>query len=352
MKAPHLPFSCEFNDNETLASDANGIYDYYDVERIEEFVAFKGAYEIESLFEKYENYDDDVYRSQNYAILKYCYENYKYNADIDEFIEKVSAVQEETNILQESMEEEIDDTVSSLDEKDDEESEEQKEEERISYPCPPSNESNSSTHTLFNFPSCLPKDECYDNCYDPLDSIEISLFDELDACYACGHDANMNYAYGDELAIVPYVTNEIVAITPTHDSPIIFLNSPNYTISEKFALIKDYIDGLRFNITHDDFDEYNMHVLAAPNCNYYERGTTSPPLYVSNTIKLQETVYTMHWPLLDVHELFFYDMPMHRKRVRLRHCMIYVALCLLLKYKSLLIKIGFDIPWDPGGSIT
>ena len=44
------------------------------------------------------------------------------------------------------MEEEIDETVSSLDEKDDEESEEQKEEERIDHPCPPSNESNSSTH--------------------------------------------------------------------------------------------------------------------------------------------------------------------------------------------------------------
>ena len=31
MKAPHLSFQCEFNDNETLASYANGIYDYYDV---------------------------------------------------------------------------------------------------------------------------------------------------------------------------------------------------------------------------------------------------------------------------------------------------------------------------------
>ena len=41
------------------------------------------------------------------------------------------------------MEEEIDETVSSLDEKDDEESEEQKVEEQISYTCPPSNESNS-----------------------------------------------------------------------------------------------------------------------------------------------------------------------------------------------------------------
>ena len=43
MKAPHLPFSCKFNDDKTLASYANGIYDYYDVEQIEEFVAFKAA---------------------------------------------------------------------------------------------------------------------------------------------------------------------------------------------------------------------------------------------------------------------------------------------------------------------
>ena len=59
------------------------------------------------------------------------------------------------------------------------------------------------------------------NCYDPVDSFEIPLFDEPDAC---GHDASMNYAYGGELAIVPYVKNAIVAIAHTHDSPIIFLN--------------------------------------------------------------------------------------------------------------------------------
>ena len=109
---------------------------------------------------------------------------------------------------------------------------------------------------------------------------------------------------------------------------------------------------MHFTTTHDDFDEYNMHVLAAPTCNYYERGTKSSPLYVSNTIKLQEITYVMYWPLFCVSELFLYNMPMHRKRFRLRYCMIYVALCSLLNYKSLLIKIGFDIPWDPGGSIT
>ena len=99
MNAPHLPFSCKFNDNETLASYARGIYDYYDVEQIEEFVAFMGAYEIESLFKECETFDDSIYRPENLAILKYWYENYKYNYDIDEFIKKVSAIREETDIL-------------------------------------------------------------------------------------------------------------------------------------------------------------------------------------------------------------------------------------------------------------
>ena len=99
MKSPHLPFSCEFNDDETLASYANGIYDYYDVEQIEEFVAFMGAYEIESMFKEFEDFDDSVYRPENLAILKYCYENYEYNAYINALIKKVSAAQEETNIL-------------------------------------------------------------------------------------------------------------------------------------------------------------------------------------------------------------------------------------------------------------
>ena len=143
---------------------------------------------------------------------------------------------------------------------------------------------------------------------------------------------------------------KLLLLHPMHDSPIIFLNSPNHTISEKFALIKDYIDGLRFTTTHDDFEGYNMHVLGDPTCNYYERGTKSSPLYISSMVKFQETTYTMHWPILGVHELFFYDMSMHMKRVRLRCCMIYVTLCTL--HKSLLIKIGFHIPWDPGGFIT
>src|SRR3954468_2454393 len=109
------------------------------------------------------------------------------------------------------MEEEIAETESSLDEKE-EESDEQKEEE-WSHPCIPSNESNSLSLTLYE-------------CYDPMDSFEISLFDEVDAFYTCGHDAIMNDAYREELAIFPHVKHEIIAIAPTLDCPIILLKSP------------------------------------------------------------------------------------------------------------------------------
>ena len=146
-----------FSDNGIVSSYAKGVYNYYDVQQIEEFVAFKDAYEIASLIEKD---DATLYKSENFAIFKYCYDNYASNAYVKPYIEDSSAVQEETDILQESMEEEIDETVSSLDEKDDEESEEQKEEERISYLFPPSNGSNYLSPTLFNSPSCLPKDDC------------------------------------------------------------------------------------------------------------------------------------------------------------------------------------------------
>ena len=68
-----------------------------------------------------EKYDAPLYKSEIFAILKYCYDKYASNAYVKPYIEDSYTVQEEINILQESMEEEIDETVSSLDEKDDDE---------------------------------------------------------------------------------------------------------------------------------------------------------------------------------------------------------------------------------------
>ena len=130
------------------------------MEQIEEFIASKGAFELASLLE---NTDDLPYKYEFYDILKFFFDNYKVeNGYILEYLNRCSPPMEETNALQEPMKEEIAETGSSLDEEIDEpeisldekeeDSDEQKEEEWISYPCLPSNGSNSLSITLFDCP--------------------------------------------------------------------------------------------------------------------------------------------------------------------------------------------------------
>src|SRR3954468_18113539 len=88
--------------------------------------------------------------------------------------------------------------------------------------------------------------DCYDEeSYDSEDSLDTSLSDDFDTCFVDGHDATMDDAYKDELAIVPYVKHEIIVVAPTLDCPIILLKSP--TILENFALIKAQCDGLHLS---------------------------------------------------------------------------------------------------------
>src|SRR4051812_16625534 len=192
----HLPFQCQFNDNEILSSYAKGVYDYFDVENIEEFVAFKGAYEISSLIEKYY---DTIHKSENFVVLAYCFENYTSYAYIEDFNNGMLAAREEAN-------------------------------------------------------------DCYDEeSYDSEDSLDTFLSDDFDTCFVDGHDATMDDAYKDELAIVPYVKHETVAIAPTLDCPIILLKSP--TILEIFSLIKAHCDGLHLYYHPKNRVENNTCVL-------------------------------------------------------------------------------------------
>src|SRR3954463_15900817 len=101
MRNKHLAFQCEYNDDETLASYAKRNYDFYDAKQIEEFVAYKGAYEITSLLKKF---DDAPYKSESLSILNYCLENYDANYYITDHLERISPPKEETNVLQDSME--------------------------------------------------------------------------------------------------------------------------------------------------------------------------------------------------------------------------------------------------------
>src|SRR3954469_12939042 len=101
--------------------------------------------------------------------------------------------------------------------------------------------------------------DCYDEeSYDSEDSLDTSLSEDFDTCFVDGHDATMDDAYKDELAIVPYVKHEIVAIAPTPYCPIILLKSPT---PENFALIIAQCDGLHLSYHHKNRVEHNTRVL-------------------------------------------------------------------------------------------
>jgi hypothetical protein len=154
------------------------------VEQIEEFIAWKGAFELAYLLE---NTDDAPYKYEVYDILQFSFDNYKEeNGYILKYLKRCSPPTEETNALQEPMEEEIAETGSSLND--------QEEEEWSSYPCLPPNKSNFLTNAVFDRPPCLTKeDDCFiDNCDDSIDSFEISLFDEIDSCYTCDLDTTID----------------------------------------------------------------------------------------------------------------------------------------------------------------
>jgi hypothetical protein len=183
-----------------------------------------------------ENTDDAPYKYEVYDILKFFFDNYKEeNGYILKYLNTCSPLTEETNALQEPMEEEIAETGSSLDEKE--------EEEWSSYPCLPPNKSNSLTNTLFDRPPCLPKDdECYiDNCGDPIDSFEISLFDEIDTCYTCDLDTTMNETFENYIATIIY--DNPCYFDKSYDNPL-FIPTIDMHDNEEVCLEKLYDNAL------------------------------------------------------------------------------------------------------------
>ena len=203
------------------------------------------------------------------------------------------------------MEDEIDELESYLDVKE-EESDEQKEEEWI-HPCLPSNESNSLNLTLYEF-------------YDPMDSFELSLFEEIDAFYTFGHDATMDDTYKDELAIVPYVKHEIIAIAPTLQCDRLHLSyHPKNRVENNTRVLVGHEP-------HDLCDSYILDVVHDATENYFERGkfgcinyhVTKTPLFMLKVLKLFLFYLPMHVTLC-FFDLFSYKMPMHRKWVRLKY---------------------------------
>ena len=272
----HLPFQCEYNDDVTISSYVRGNYDFMDVEQIEEFIAWKGAFEIAYLLE---SIDDAPYKYEVYSILEYCFDNYKdYNCFINNYLDRCSPPKEDECYI--------------------------------------------------------------DECDDPIGSFEISLFDEIAACDTCTHDTLMSetckndFATENGIAImcpIPLENDQsscykIVKSGFECFNPTIFELDKNYVFEdhENHALCDSYI----VEFVHDATE------------NYYERGkygcrnfhVTKTPLYMLKVLKLLLFYLPVLVTLFFVN-LFVYKIPMHRKWVRLK-CVSHLLLDALFCFNS------------------
>jgi hypothetical protein len=162
-------------------------------------------------------------------------------------------------------------------------------------------------------------DESMDD--DSVDLIEKFPLDERDACYSYGHDANIYDAYGDELAIVPYVENEIFAIASTLDSSLnekhdcndviinsIIVSCANDMQTHKLgdAMFDDFAMTTTCCNDHDwgDNVSYDLEILFMPHDDYdFESGFGRlSTLGIIDPIILEEHQLFMH---VD-HDEFFY----------------------------------------------
>jgi hypothetical protein len=264
------------------------------------------------------------------------------------------------------VEEEIAEPESSLDEKE-EESDEQREEEWISYPCLPSNESNSLSLTLFDCPPCLPKE---DECYVPVDSLEIFPMSKTcennyatvtydNPCYFDKSYVNplfvadiemhgtkefcLEKVYDKALDDGPMLldninctTNEngIGEVLTLSSSPISFDidQSSCYKIVtcgfESFNPTICELDKIYVFVDHEKHalcDSYIVEFIHDATENYYERGKygcrnfhgAKTPLYMLKILKLLLFYLPMLVTLFFMN-LFVYKFPLHRKWVRLK----------------------------------
>ena len=232
------------------------------MEQIEEFIAWKGAFEIAYLLE---SIDDAPYKYEIYAILEYCFDNYKdYNSYIIKYLDR----------------------------------------------CSPPKE-----------------DECHiDECDDPIDSFEISLFDKIAACDTCAHDTTMNETCKNDFSTIIYDNPLLITNIYMHDDEEICLqnlydNAPDH---DKHAYCDSMLLSLFMMLLKIIMREENMVVDIFH--------VTKTPLFLLKVLKLLLFYLSMIVSLCFLN-LFHYKILMHRKWVRLK-CVSYLLLDALFYFNS------------------
>src|SRR4051812_48699417 len=168
-----------------------------------------------------------------------------------------------------------------------------------------------------------------------MDSFEISLFDEIDAC---GHDTPMNDTCKDDFATVIY--DNPCYFDKSYGNPL-FLPTMDVLNDEEFCLESLYDYVLVDHEKHALCDGYIVEFVHDATENCYERGkygcrifhVRKTPLSMLKILKV--LLFYLH--MLDTLcfiDLFSFKMPMHRKHVRLKCGLSLLLLCSLLCFNS------------------
>jgi hypothetical protein len=380
----HFEFQCISHKEHVVESHHRCDYTHLGMEQVEQFVTFIAAYELETFVYEHEMCPiASKFINAITNILQYCITKFMDNVYVVDYNKRGMAAQESASLLHNEENEEVivppklGDILEPL--KDDSNTQTQNSIaiyenlytsyegnhnlDNPSYYDAPLMASNATSKIIDE------EEYCFDMLYDTTIDDGLTLIDNFPCIY---EDKNDEFARCDAALI--------------HESPILFLEPPIYTI-EKYAYVEKYLCGLQLSYeksycSHDamsknDIGNYfergkhankslnkfndpiyvqknsklhdsNSHTIkiSCSNCNYYERGGDKYPLYASSNGMRCSHTNDMQWYASTCCYLVIYKMSMHRKKVRLPyycfHILWYSLPCFCL------ITILRNTPWYPG----
>jgi hypothetical protein len=287
----HCHFECKYNPDSIISCYSEDKYECPDIEQVEKYVAYVAAHEIDSLIDKYVaiSHEARVMKGHSSIILQLCKKEFSDNFYVKE---RNLAPLEAIDILQEEevCEEEIEMDMF-----------QPKLGEELDLPTsPPTYDSNTQTQDSFiiydnpcydNFPTKNPCTFCegietqmviYENpSYYEINDASLLASNATSKTTDDNENCVLEMLYDNALDDGPMLIEnppcleavtklcedkyDILAVgsgTLTHESPPLFLSSPNYTLEEKLAYVEKYLCDLQLSLVPNP--RYNQEAMIPP----------------------------------------------------------------------------------------
>ena len=297
----HSPYQCKHNSDPLIVCYRENKFSCPDIEQVEKYIAYVAAHEIDFLIDKFfaTSHEARVMKGHISILLQLCKKEFSDNVYVKE---RILASMESTNILQEEDVENISLKEEECEEEIEKDIFQPKLGEELDLPAsPPTNDSSTQTQKSF----VIYENPCY---YDETNNAPLLFNNATNELIDDNEECCLNMLYDNALDDGPMLIdnpqclevvtnlcedkNDILSVcngTLTHESPTLFLNSPCYTMKEKFAYVEKYLCGLQLSLVPNICCNHDIKLDIDLN-NYFERGKHAnefhnkfnDPLYVPN----------------------------------------------------------------------